>query len=100
VKQKFSEIGERTMLLNATQIEQVNGNQKLILLAIEDITEQKQKEESPDANTPLPDQYLDILFNHADLPIIIWNSSLDIFISKPAIRAIMHKHFSPSYQNG
>ena len=40
ISQKFSLLGDRTLLLNACQIEQVN-TEKMILLAIEDITERK-----------------------------------------------------------
>ena len=36
----FSSIGERTLVLNARQIQNEKNNQQLILLAIEDITEQ------------------------------------------------------------
>ena len=41
VEHKFATIGKRTMLLNARQIERVLGKEKVILLAIEDITERK-----------------------------------------------------------
>ncbi len=43
VEQEFANLGHRTMLLNARQIEQVGAGQ-LILLAIEDITARKQAE--------------------------------------------------------
>jgi len=41
VEHEFVGIGRRTMLLNARQIEQVIGKERIILLAIEDITERK-----------------------------------------------------------
>jgi PAS domain S-box-containing protein len=41
VEHDFASIGRRTMLLNARQIEQVLGKERIILLAIEDITERK-----------------------------------------------------------
>jgi PAS domain S-box-containing protein len=41
VEHVFSSIGKRIMLLNARQIEQALGKEKIILLAIEDITERK-----------------------------------------------------------
>ncbi|MDA3971149.1 MAG: response regulator, partial [Desulfobulbaceae bacterium] len=41
VEHDFATIGHRTMLLNARQIEQVWGKKRIILLAIEDITERK-----------------------------------------------------------
>jgi two-component system cell cycle sensor histidine kinase PleC len=40
----FIGIGQRTMLLNARELEQVEGKGRLILLAIEDITERKRIE--------------------------------------------------------
>jgi PAS domain S-box-containing protein len=41
VEHDFSTIGKRIMLLNARQIERALGKEKIILLAIEDITERK-----------------------------------------------------------
>jgi two-component system CheB/CheR fusion protein len=45
VEHNFSTIGKRNMLLNARQIEREMGKDKIILLAIEDITERRQAEE-------------------------------------------------------
>jgi PAS domain S-box-containing protein len=44
VEHDFSTIGKRIMLLNARQIERAFEKEKIILLAIEDITERKEKE--------------------------------------------------------
>ena len=44
VEHEFSTIGKRTMLLNARQIRRVFGKERIILLAIEDITERKKLE--------------------------------------------------------
>jgi PAS domain S-box-containing protein len=44
VEHDFATIGSRTMLLNARQIQRVLGKERVILLAIEDITERKQAE--------------------------------------------------------
>jgi two-component system CheB/CheR fusion protein len=41
VEHEFATIGKRIMLLNARQIQRVLGKEKIILLAIEDITERK-----------------------------------------------------------
>ena len=41
VEHDFATIGKRTMLLNARQIQRVLGKERIILLAIEDITERK-----------------------------------------------------------
>jgi PAS domain S-box-containing protein len=41
VEHDFATIGRRTMLLNARQIQRASGKKRIILLAIEDITERK-----------------------------------------------------------
>jgi PAS domain S-box-containing protein len=41
VEHDFATIGRRTMLLNARQIQRASGKERVILLAIEDITERK-----------------------------------------------------------
>jgi PAS domain S-box-containing protein len=45
VEHDFSSIGRRTMLLNARQIKRAMGKERIILLAIEDITQRKQLED-------------------------------------------------------
>ncbi|MFZ2396755.1 MAG: PAS domain S-box protein [Smithella sp.] len=44
VEHEFTTIGRRVMLLNARQIERASGKERMILLAIEDITERKRLE--------------------------------------------------------
>jgi PAS domain S-box-containing protein len=44
VEHNFATIGRRIMLLNARQIQRVSGKERIILLAIEDITERKEIE--------------------------------------------------------
>jgi len=44
VEHDFATIGKRIMLLNARQIQRVSGKERIILLAIEDITERKEIE--------------------------------------------------------
>src|SRR4030043_449465 len=44
VEHDFATIGRRIMLLNARQIQRVSGKERIILLAIEDITERKEIE--------------------------------------------------------
>ena len=46
VEHDFTTIGKRIMLLNARQIQRALGKEQIILLALEDITERKQMEES------------------------------------------------------
>jgi two-component system CheB/CheR fusion protein len=45
VQHDFATIGKRTMLLNARQIQRALGKERIILLAIEDITERKEIED-------------------------------------------------------
>ena len=44
VEHDFADIGRRTMLLNARQIQRVSGKERIILLAIEDITARREIE--------------------------------------------------------
>ena len=44
VEHDFTNIGQRIMLLNARQIQRVSGKERIILLAIEDITERREIE--------------------------------------------------------
>jgi PAS domain S-box-containing protein len=46
VEHDFATIGKRNMLLNARQIQRVLGKERIILLAIDDITERKKTEET------------------------------------------------------
>jgi PAS domain S-box-containing protein len=74
VQHVFSVIGKRTMLLNARQIERSPEKEMIILLAIEDITDRKISEDSSNERERLTNEYLDILFNHAHIPIVIWDA--------------------------
>jgi diguanylate cyclase (GGDEF)-like protein/PAS domain S-box-containing protein len=76
VEHDFFTIGKRIMLLNARQIQRGLGKERIILLAIEDITERKQSEEKilqmafHDSLTGLPNRKLfsdrlDIVLAHA-----------------------------------
>ena len=78
VEHDFLSIGKRIMLLNARKIETAFGNEKIILLAIEDITSRKKAEESLMEKNRLNSEYLDALLEHANAPIIIWDSALRI----------------------
>ena len=46
VVHEFSAIGKRIMLLNARQIQRISGKERIILLAIEDVTERRMLEEA------------------------------------------------------
>jgi diguanylate cyclase (GGDEF)-like protein/PAS domain S-box-containing protein len=64
VEHDFVAIGKRVMLLNARQIRRASGKERIILLAIEDITERKRAEEKieqmafHDSLTGLPNRKL------------------------------------------
>ncbi len=78
VEHDFSTIGKRIMLLNARQIKRAFGKEKIILLAIEDITERRLAEKTLSEKNRLTSEYLNILLDHAHAPIIIWDSSMHI----------------------
>ncbi|MEJ2032329.1 MAG: sensor domain-containing diguanylate cyclase [Deltaproteobacteria bacterium] len=73
VEHDFAIIGRRVMLLNARQIERKRGKERIILLAIEDITARKEMEEEihhiayHDQLTGLPNRML--LLDHLNLAI-------------------------------
>lgn len=78
VEHNFTDIGNRILLLNARQIERAFGKEKIILLAFEDITKRKHTEEALSETSRMTSEYLDILVNHAHVPIIIWDASFVI----------------------
>jgi len=75
VEHDFTTIGKRIMLLSAKQIERAPGKEKIILLTIEDITQKKFTEESFWETSRTNDEYLDNLFEHAQVPIIVLDDS-------------------------
>ncbi|HKJ78858.1 MAG TPA: PAS domain S-box protein, partial [Prolixibacteraceae bacterium] len=86
VEHHFSTIGTRIMLLNARQIKRSIGNEKIILLAFEDITVRRGVERSLSEKSRMNSEYLRILLEHAHAPIVIWNSSFII------------KRFNPEFE--
>jgi PAS domain S-box-containing protein len=78
VEHDFTGIGNRILCLNARQIKRAFGEEKIILLAIEDITEQKHIQTSLSETSRMTNEYLNILVNHAHVPIIVWNASFVI----------------------
>jgi PAS domain S-box-containing protein len=75
VEHLFSTIGKRVMHLNARQVKRAFGKEKIILLAIEDITERKGKEDSLKETHRATSDFINILLNHMHAPIIIWDAS-------------------------
>ncbi|NHB68830.1 PAS domain-containing protein [Perlabentimonas gracilis] len=78
VEHHFSTIGKRVMLLNARQVERALGKEKIILLAIEDITDRKGKEDTLKEKHSAISDSLNSLLNHMHAPIIIWDTSFVI----------------------
>ena len=75
VEHDFTTIGKRIMLLSARQIERAPGKEKIILLTIADITQKKFTEESFWETSRMNDEYLDNLFEQAQVPIIVLDDS-------------------------
>ena len=74
VDHDFFTIGKRIMLLNARQIERALGKEKIILLAIEDITEHKMVEKSLRYQAGLLESVMDaIIASDAQHHITAWN---------------------------
>ena len=89
VEHEFKTIGKKYMILNARGLRREGGQDSLILLAIEDITERKKlelelnaagkirkaNEKLSVANQTLRETaaYLDNLMEYASAPIIVWN---------------------------
>ena len=78
VEHNFSTIGKRVMLLNARQVKRAFGKEKIILLAIEDITERKGKEDTLVETHSTTSSSLNLLLDLMQAPIIIWNNSMII----------------------
>ncbi len=78
VEHNFSTIGKRVMLLNARQVKRALGKEKVILLAIEDITERKEKEDSLKETHRATSDFLNTLLNHMHAPIVVWDTSMII----------------------
>jgi len=89
VEHDFTTIGKRIMLLNARQIKRGSGKEQIILLAIEDITKQKLADKLFYETNRLTNEYLDNLFNYANVPIIVWDSSFVILRFNQAFKKLI-----------
>ena len=75
---EFTTIGKRCLLLNAREIHRGSGKEKIILLSFDDITQRKFADKLAKESNRMTSEYLDNLFNYANVPIIVWDSSLVI----------------------
>ncbi len=86
VEHDFATIGKRTMLLNARQIEQAMGKKRIILLAIEDITQRKQLE---DLLTEEVERYRKVFETASDGILLFEKDGLTIRHANPAIEVML-----------
>ncbi len=92
VAHNFARIGDKVLLLNARQIERAFGKEKIILLAIEDITDRKSEEAILAESNRVTSKYLDILLDRSHIPIIIWNSAFEIVRFNQAFEKLTGYH--------
>src|ERR1035437_8853447 len=88
VEHDFANIGRRIMLLNARQIQRASGKERIILLAIEDITARKEIEDGLEkarkelAATKISEdaarEYSESIINTVLEPLIILNQDLRV----------------------
>ena len=89
VAHDFPDLGPRTMLLNARRIHDLQGNEPLILLAIEDITERKQGEQARARLAAIVESSGDaIVTKDLNGTIETWNSGAERLFGFSAAEAI------------
>lgn len=86
VEHDFATLGRRTMLLNARQIEREMGKERIILLAIEDITESKRLE---DLLTESEERYGRLFETASDGILLLEKHELKIRHANPAITSML-----------
>ena len=86
VEHNFAAIGRRVMLLNARQIKRGKGKERIILLAIEDITERKRLE---DLLTESEERYRRIFETASDGIVLLEKSEGHIVHANPAAEKML-----------
>ncbi|MDA3791678.1 MAG: PAS domain S-box protein [Desulfobacula sp.] len=86
VEHDFADIGKRIMLLNARQIKRAWGKERIILLAIEDITDRKQLE---DVLTESVERYRRVFKTATDGILLFEKGGLIIRHANPTIEAML-----------
>ncbi len=86
VEHDFATIGRRTMILNARQIERAMGEERIILLAIEDITERKRLE---DLLTESEERYRRLFETANDGILLLEKHRFKIRDANPAISSML-----------
>jgi PAS domain S-box-containing protein len=86
VEHEFSTIGRRIMLLNARQIQRLLGKERIILLAIEDITEHKRLE---DLLTESEERYRRLFETANDGILLLEKREGNITHANPAVTAML-----------
>ena len=86
VEHNFATIGRRIMLLNARRIERGMGKERIILLAIEDITERKRLQEESEASEK---HYRSAFETSADGLLLVDRFKGDILNSNPYAQVLL-----------
>jgi two-component system CheB/CheR fusion protein len=93
VEHDFATIGRRMMLLNARQIKRALGKERVILLAIEDITDRKKVEQ-------LKDEFIGMVSHELRTPLTVITgaiqTALDKRISREDLRELLTEAHSSS----
>ncbi len=85
VEHDFTGIGNRILILNARQIEKAAGKEKIILLAIEDITERRNSEKK---NKVGEEEFREIVEHSADAIFIVDNQGRYIYVNTKAVQML------------
>ncbi len=80
VEHDFTAIGRRIMLLDARQIQRVLGKERIILLAIEDITERKKAEEATKEAMESKSKFTSMVSHELRSPLTVIMESINLVL--------------------